>query len=216
MAAQKEINLRVGLEMVIKNDTPGKEFRTNARVVGWEGKKIIIVKLVKVDDLQHFSKGTLITVGFIEEGTVHGFNSKILLIINEGDINLLIMQYPETIEVIQLRKEERIKVNFQGSIKTLLDDVTGNLSEPITCKVVDLSTMGCGIVTTTEVDVEKKVFISFQIPLQGKITDLPGSIVNKAKVGGEKFRYGIKFEEDAKQKGIIASYKSLVGILHQS
>ena len=59
-----DLRINVGLDVVIKNDTPGKEKRITSKILGWEKDKIIIVKLSKDTDYKHYSVGTPLIVGF--------------------------------------------------------------------------------------------------------------------------------------------------------
>jgi c-di-GMP-binding flagellar brake protein YcgR len=209
------LKIWVGLEVIIKNDIPGKEKRCPCQIIGWDSDKLILLKINEITDQQLCTKGVPLTVGYLDEGVVFGFKSKILSVVELSESNYLMLQFPEQLETIQLRKERRLKVNFKGVYKTILEDGSIIDSQIMDCTIIDITANGCGMMTKYP-QTSKKIALSFQVPLQGKIKDLRSIVVNETKLPNGESKFGIRFDEDSKQKSIIASYLSIIGIMHES
>lgn len=210
----KNIELHVGLEIVIRKDSPEKEERIVGKIIGWDQDNFIIVKVPNQANINQFPLNTPMIIGYVNEGIVYGFNSKLLLIFKYKESGLFLMGFPIQHEKIQLRKEKRIKVSIKGSYKLSDDEDKAEDSAVYNFCIVDLCTSGCAITTTDILKVGKTIHLSFILPLKGEITDLPALVVNISKPSSDEFKYGIKFMDD-NQLSMITSYKSVIDMVDQ-
>ena len=203
---ERKLKLNVGLEIVVKSVLTKEEIRLIGTVLGWEKDNLIIIKLKDRTNVQYFANGRSILVGFVNEGVVYGFNSKVIMNIVIKGLSLFIFEYPEKLEVFPLRKEERIAVFINGTFSL----VNAKKQASYDCEIKDINNGGCAITTSKELPGGENILLSFSIPTQGEIKDLRGEIVNVREQEEDEFGYGIKFNGDENQIKIISGFKIFV------
>jgi len=201
--SKDELKLEVGLEIVIKTAGAGGEHRLLGNVLGWEADNLLVVKLKDRSGIQYFSHDKSVLAGYINEGIVYGFNSKVIMNIVIKELNLTILEYPETFEIFPLRKEERLGVNLDGTFKY----EESKQGKSHNCKILDIGVTGCAIATEKELCLGDNILLTFPIPTQGDIIDLKSVVVNIQPGKGDKCGYGLKFMTDESQKTILDKFK---------
>jgi c-di-GMP-binding flagellar brake protein YcgR len=150
-----------------------------------------------------------VIVRYVHKGAVYGFRCTLLGLMNEP-FRLIFLSYPDNIEVIKLRKNDRIPCMMPASVK--LNGVT------FKGLVRDLSMEGCGMAFSTtsedrlsELSLPIEAALSLQI-LGSQIT-VGGEVVNVRKYHG-KVILGSRFKNlssDA-SNGIQTYIKTMIDL----
>jgi hypothetical protein len=165
--------------------------------VGYVKKRVVITMVPLVPDvnrptlLENLYKGNSVTVRFIRQGTVLGFSTTVAHVAFTP-IPLLFLEYPNTIESYNLRKDKRVVCLFPITVVLNGRDQSGALS--------DISKSGGSIVIPIKDDQSGDFTIDdvihFRCPLLfgDPQAEVPGKIkrVNK---NGTKVELGLKFND---------------------
>lgn len=130
-----EFNIPVGEKVLLY--LPGAHGKIKTEFRGLEKAKYIIVDLPEGASEKIFFKDQQVTVRYINENLVCGFNTVVSGMTNEP-YNLIFLSYPECIEILNMRNDDRVtcfipaKIHWEG--------------KDISVKIIDLSRGGCKVV----------------------------------------------------------------------
>lgn len=128
-------SVAVGREVVIR--VPGVAQSYHGRVVGYDPYEYIILSVRLPSAVRNdLADGGQLILKYIHKGTVYGFRTYAMDAIRTP-APLVFVEYPGSIEKIELRREARCEVNVDGELHTA--------AGPHECLVVNLSTTGCKI-----------------------------------------------------------------------
>ena len=195
VAPQFAVGLPIFLELAQKQ----KRMRAQATLVGWVRPRILITTAPSDSRMMVVRSGTELIVRYLLEGRVYGFVTH-LLNKQHDPLPLWMLEYPELVEVKNLRRSPRVPITLK--VKTHLDETwyTIDLSEHGTCLAVD-----------SPQNVGELVLLSFTLPDGGKIENL-GATVMRTNFTKDEMQIGVQFEEtDQGQLQKIVKY--LNGIL---
>lgn len=201
-----KLKLKVGTEIVIKTTVANKEFRILGNILGWEKGDFFVMKITDRTNISHFTQNRSVIVGYVLDGIVYGFNTKIFMNIIIRGLNFLVLEYPETLEVFPLRKEERMGVSISGIFKYEGKEPDRTFD----FKLHDINCSGCAVTTSKELVNGDCILLSFEIPTLGDISDLKGNVVNMRRIDGNEYGYGIKFVEDDPQRKLLEGFEDFV------
>lgn len=137
------LNLNIGGPIVLHFPMLGKKYE--GKVVGFEPYSFVIVLArLPQDVLAQAAAGTSMVAQHHASGTVFGFRTELLKHIT-SPASLLFLGYPDSVDRIVLRKNERVSVNLPGTLvgkygetKVMVQDLT-----PTGCQLtakIDLKT----------------------------------------------------------------------------
>lgn len=132
--AQANLAVNVGDTALVEPQGVGERFKTS--FLGWEAGRCVIIRLpAKLELRDHLYSGKLVIVRFLNcTGEVCGFESVIQGITYKPQ-QLLLLDYPEYVEVFSLRKENRVDCFLPATL--LLDD------NRLDVHILNISTGGC-------------------------------------------------------------------------
>jgi c-di-GMP-binding flagellar brake protein YcgR len=116
---------------------PGVHGKLKTEFLGVDKKKYIIVRLPEGDTENKFHKDQQVTLRYINDSLVCGFNTTISGII-AAPYPLIFLDYPECIEILNMRNDDRVTCFIPAKIHWETKDIVG--------KIIDLSKGGCKIV----------------------------------------------------------------------
>lgn len=135
-------NLTLELDSRVRATLGCSGRRLEARVVGLDPYAYIILRVrLAGQETARLSLDDRITVQYVHEGSVYGFRSCVSNHIRTP-AQLLFVEYPDSLEKLDLRREERVNCSLQASI-------FGAYGEH-KCMVQDLTTGGCRISVRTK------------------------------------------------------------------
>ena len=70
---EQAIDLKVGIEVLLKVESVTENIRKVGVILGWIGKDMIIVEIPDEKHIAHFETSTPLLVGFVNEGITYGF-----------------------------------------------------------------------------------------------------------------------------------------------
>jgi c-di-GMP-binding flagellar brake protein YcgR len=131
-----------------------------------------------------------VIVRYLHKGAVYGFRCTLVELMN-GPFGLMILSYPDNIELIELRKHDRIPCMIPASIK--LNGVT------FKGLVRDLSMEGCGMALSTIsedrlFELSLPIEVSLCLQILGSPINVSGKVVNVGKYHG-KITLGSRFKD---------------------
>jgi c-di-GMP-binding flagellar brake protein YcgR len=134
---------------------------------------------------------TPITVRFLYEGTIFGFNSFLRQVHGKG--SLMVLDYPPRLETHTLRNIERIKTLMRAEV------LSPNIPAKASGVILDFSWSGAklGLETDAVFENGQVLSISFTLGDGTAITNLESTVRNSRK-SGDKTVYGISFNEASK------------------
>ncbi len=190
----------VGLPVFFELSQKTKRLRAQAYMVGWVRPKVLITTVPQDSRLIVIPKGTEMIVRYLFEGRVYGFVSRIVH--KQIDpLPLWMVEYPEVVEVKNLRRSPRIAVMLQ--VRNHLDELWYTL---------DLSTNGAQLVVDTKQTVGDVILLNFTLPDGEKIENLTATIMRVIADKDEQ-RIGVMFDETDSQLDKIKAYLDAVASL---
>ncbi|MBN2333070.1 MAG: flagellar brake protein [Deltaproteobacteria bacterium] len=182
------MELYTPLHIQLDNNTPG---RFKSFLVGMEEGRYMIVKLPSAADPKAlFTLDRSLVVRYLHRGSVFGFKSKVMGVI-DSPAPLLFICYPEAIEDHNLRNFARIDCYLPARLQT------GKLF--FDCRIVDISKGGCQLaMKNSELEgvnnalaVDQEVGISFCLP--GVVEELLLAGIVRTVMHDDSVKIGIKF-----------------------
>ena len=186
-----QIKLEPGDTLFFERNFGSEKIKIRAPYVGSLRDKYILSEMPATDKGPLFqSVDTKCTVRFIARGTIYGFNSYIVSI-THSPLPLIYIAYPEKIEKINLRKEDRFKV----FLPTVLGFVDSEKMEEQEGTIVDLSKSGCRLITPVFCDTGDKVSIKFKLKENSLQDPIKGMVRNSRPSGVDNYELGVEFSE---------------------
>lgn len=191
------VGLTLRLDLVMGKK---REFPLVTKLVGWIQPQFLIVRLLGFDSpTMAIPNETDIIGRYVYEGQLFGFESKLLQKLS-STIPLWFIQFPQSIEMINLRRSKRISMILEVDLGEDLQVYTKNISRDGAALFM--------MVPTTPVDIKvgKILEMNFELPDGRQIEKLLGKIVWKHE-DRERLHFGIQFDRRCKaQLGIINEY----------
>jgi len=130
----KRINLEIGIHIQFKMEGVG--FPLQSVLVGMEINEYLIIKIPgQYTNIKHkLVPGVDIVVRYLYQGTVYGFQTKLIEIISTP-VKLLFLEYPKIIEHYDLRSQKRADSLFPATVK-MKDKINHGA-------IIDVSKNGC-------------------------------------------------------------------------
>ncbi len=187
------LEIEVGGKLMM--DLTGIPDKLHSFFVGYVKKRVVITMVPLVPDvnrstlLENLYRGNSVTVRFIRQGTVLGFSTTVAHV-TFTPIPLLFLEYPNTIESYNLRKDNRLVCLFPVTVVLNGREQSGALS--------DISKSGGSIVIPIKDDQPGDFSIDdvihFRCPLLfgDPQAEVPGKIKRVHK-NGTKVELGLKF-----------------------
>ena len=184
------LNINSGTSLQI--EIQGHDAKIKTKLIGMETWEYLIIKApVGIAGIRNkMVEGNKVTVRYIQEGSVYGFEAFILAVIDKP-VSLLIIDYPHAVAEKSLRKTERKDCYINCMIS--IDDKESEGA------LVDISTTGCRCIApniyTPDLSSPKigtNITIVFDSPAEDWQMVLEGEIVNTTEYHAAA-RLGIKF-----------------------
>ncbi|MBU1625830.1 PilZ domain-containing protein [bacterium] len=204
------LKLGVGIELLMKVDSLTENIRKIGVIHGWMGQELIIVKVPDDTNIQHYSTSTPLLVGFVNQGITYGFKSKLVMRLKILNHNIFVIEYPRESKKVNLRTNERLKVEIKGNLRLIQEGMSLDDSPIIDFVIIDLSSGGCGLVTKFELKKGDKMLLNFLLPPDSVITNLPGLVVNVHSQVSSEYSFGVKFYPKEEHMESISRHLSIV------
>lgn len=130
-----DFNIPIGEKVLMY--LPGFQGKIKTEFRGVDKKKYIIVSLPEGVPENKFKTDQWVTVRYINESLVCGFNTVVSGMITTP-YPLIFLNYPECIEILNMRNDDRVTCFIPAKIHWEGKDISG--------KIIDLSRGGCKIV----------------------------------------------------------------------
>ncbi|MHC1726651.1 MAG: flagellar brake protein [Syntrophobacteraceae bacterium] len=155
------MSIGMGTRLHARFGNKDDEFKIASTLVGIVSKEYLIIRVPAIPGiLSKLTEGAPVTIRYIYDGNVYGFNSTILAYTHKPAL-IAFMAYPTSIEIMNLRKAQRLECLLPAKMKVLEKAFTG--------VILDISAGGCrlyieyGPVESPSVDVEQEVELSFHL-----------------------------------------------------
>ncbi|MBU0514098.1 MAG: flagellar brake protein [Proteobacteria bacterium] len=167
-----------------------RSIKTSAGLVGFEGQGYILAHMPYVSGQPLFSNvDAECVVRFLDRGVIYGFTSQVFHL-QHKPFPLIILTFPENVDRINLRSEERLPVNVPAVVGH--EHANGNKdTEGI---IVDLSRSGCRLNVPANLDLNSQIKLSFAPEGGPKLADITGEIRNVRSLTEGWFEYGVAFQ----------------------
>ena len=171
--------------------------RVPSKLVGLEHGKYLIVSIpsLSVTDIKaYFTHGKIVVARYIHEGSALGFESVVMGMIIQP-VRLVFLNYPKSIQDMNLRKHRRSDCYLPAEIVTDEDSNSGF--------ILDISRGGCSFncKSKTNIDVDtlsvgKKLTLKLAVPgFDGKLEI--GCIIRNFRIDNANMIFGFQFDEIA-------------------
>jgi hypothetical protein len=209
------INLKVGIEVLLKIESLTENIRKVGNIQGWMGRDMIFVEIPDDKNIQHFATFTPLLVGFVNDGFTFGFKSKLIMRLKILSHHIFVIEYPRESKKVNLRKIERYKVNITGNLRLIQEGLSYEEYPIIEITLKDINPQGCGIITNFKLKKGEKIFLNFVLPPDNIINNLPGLVVNVQSDKSDHNELGVKFFPQDKHKEYIDRYISIINEIKQ-
>ncbi len=134
--------LDVGLVLFLEAKGGNKNIRYKSSIVGWKPNGVIIIDMPLLNGAYiNLTCGCDCIVRYILYGNAYGFEAKVIKNVNDHNLPLVYLSYPQKIEKIGLRKHERMETDIPVVIE--LSPGEEGASSRIDGIILDLSIGGC-------------------------------------------------------------------------
>ena len=129
----ESMHIPLGTPLLIEPSGLGERFKS--MFIGMERNKFLISKIPRIPGVgEHLYTDKGVTVRYLHEGNVYGFETKILSVAM-APFRLLFLQYPYMLETLNLRNSQRLDCYLPASIKLGEEWVVG--------LILNISAGGC-------------------------------------------------------------------------
>ncbi|MFZ2445524.1 MAG: flagellar brake protein [Syntrophobacteraceae bacterium] len=185
--------IELGTRLQLQAGARGDDLKLTGVLIGMVPESFLIVSIPAIPGvLGKLVEGNQVTVRYMFAGGVYGFGSHVLGRVLKPAL-MLFLSYPRMIEVLDLRKAQRLVSLMPAQVQIGEDEMLG--------VVVDLSVGGCRLSIETEesdlpvLETGEALYISFQL------TGLAGpqvirGIVQTIRQDGKFAEVGIRFDEN--------------------
>jgi c-di-GMP-binding flagellar brake protein YcgR len=174
-ATQKDLGVEWGMPLMIRFEGFSESYK--GTLVGMDRGHYLICNIPQIRSIWvKVNKENQVVVRYLHKGVVYGFKCTVISVIGEP-VPLMLVSYPEEIETVALRKNDRITCLIPATVQV----------DSWSCKgaILDLSLGGCSFVCTTSPEsesskVEKGVdaIVTVQIPGSPSERNVELGIVN--------------------------------------
>ncbi len=189
------LNVTLGTLMLIEPQGMGDRFKTE--FVGLGKGQFIMVRLPRITGVnEHLYVEKKVTVRYVLQGNVYGFESEVLWT-QVTPFRLLFLRYPDTIEILNLRKCQRVDCYLPVKIGVGEPD-SGQYSE-YEGMMLNLSCGGCQVVADANeqdlppLQVDSDVTLEFHMMGATKVTRIVGRTKN-LNVTRNRMYLGVMFD----------------------
>lgn len=191
---QARPNFRVGVPIFVEHVQKKRRLRAQAQIVGWSENNIFIITLPADNRMLIVPTGAELIIRYLLDGTVYGFITR-LLHKQHGPFGMWMLEYPQVVEVKNLRRAPRIPLY----LKVLTEDEEE-------WDMLDISNFGAAMAAAESQFVGDEIRISFSLPDGAKVDDLECKIVRVLLSEAESI-VGVQFSEtDADNLAKINAY----------
>jgi hypothetical protein len=182
------MELKSGAILQVESDKLEK--RIFFKLIGIREGKYLIISSPKITNKNHlksdvdsnFPLNSKLILRSLSGGTIYGFESTVIKVIHEPDV-LIFIEYPNEIEIYNLRKEKRVKINIPAKV------IISKKSYSVT--MINLSNNGCLInIDSNNQDIQdmlstaKLIFIKFTDPNSSTKYEIDCKVQNKNMANG--------------------------------
>ena len=202
-----EIELGTPLQIQIENMPD----RFKSVLVGADPGQYMIIRQPLAEDTKTvFVPGKTVIVRFLHRGSVYGFQTEIISVV-EVPAALLFIKYPVKIEDHNLRNHKRVDCYLPSHLRV------GKMA--LNSLIIDLSKGGCQVVLESSemegisepMEVDQQVTLSFCLPGSVDELNLEG-VVKKILKDKNQIKIGLKFNDiDAKYKAKLYDFLAPAG-----
>lgn len=195
-------SLDIDLFTVLQIQMEELKTKIKCTLLGLKHKHYLLIDLPMIVDSSFFetckeSEGKLVICRYVYEGTVYGFKTTLLGLIN-APVDLMILDYPKKAEECNLRRQQRtgivlpVKIKFD---KTLFQGSIVDISE-IGCQLIILNTSinskDMSIIEKTEADC-----IRMLLTLPGEENIIVPTVRRNVRYEDDKVCVGLEFNKNA-------------------
>ncbi|MBU0516217.1 MAG: flagellar brake protein [Proteobacteria bacterium] len=202
------IGLRPGEPMFFTRTVAGQRLKSWAPFVGLNGQEMVLTGVPLISGAPLITTiGTQCVVRYVDQGVMYGFTSTVAHI-QHNPLKIIYLPYPELVEKIELRCEERFPVGFEAEIFFH----EGQELKSVSGTIIDLSRSGCRFKGSLFFDVGDKLHISFKL-IDGTAVDQLASEVRNSRTGElDQYEFGVRFESTlAEIENFIGQLADLAG-----
>ncbi len=182
--------LRPGERMFFTRMVAGQRLKSSAPYVGLVGQELVLTRVPLISGTPLITTiGTQCTVRFVDRGVMYGFTSTVTHI-QQDPLKIIYLSYPEQVEMIELRCEERFPVRFEVEIFYPEEQELKNVAGTI----IDLSRSGCRFKGPLFFDVGDNLLISFKLNDGTTIDKLASQVRNSRTLDEGEYEFGVRFE----------------------
>jgi c-di-GMP-binding flagellar brake protein YcgR len=210
------LGITMGTMVLIEPQGLGDRFKTE--FLGMAKGQFIILRLPRIPGVSdHLYAEKRVTVRYMFQGNVYGFESEVLWV-QSGPFRLLFLRYPGTIEILNLRKCQRVdcylpvRVGVGGDDDEQYTEYQGMMR--------NLSCGGCQVVVDTPDGAPLPVAVDSHLSLDFRMigTDRPVRLPGRAKnitVNKNRMILGVMFDSvsDGVREGIESYVNSVADFL---
>ncbi|MFW6255612.1 MAG: flagellar brake domain-containing protein [Candidatus Sumerlaeota bacterium] len=158
---QDEIEFDLGTVLHVERRLEGRSLRGTTKVVGAHEPRYLLVDMpLAYGKPMVFMSGEKCIVRFLHKGSLLGFKADVLKVMSDP-FPMMLLEYPKSIEVLKLRKEERLLCNIDCNISFLpftikfpargentegqeeIQEAAPTPSAPLQGTIIDLASGGC-------------------------------------------------------------------------
>jgi len=197
------ISLRPGEPMFFTRQVAGQRLKSSAPYIGLNGRELVLTGVPLVSGAPLITTiGTPCVIRYVDQGVMYGFTSRVAHI-QHNPLKMIYLTYPDQVEKIELRCEERFSVNFA----TQIFFQEGEEVKSVSGNILDLSCAGCRFTGPLFFDVGDKLRLSFQLSDGTAIDNLAAEVRNGRTGEVGQYEFGVRFESS------LAEIQNLVGQL---
>lgn len=179
--------LAAALPIVIqRGDDPEKRYRGS--LIGIVSENLI---LVQVEDNAAFVSNDRVIVRMVQAGKAYGFETVTAHNIKEP-VPLLFLAKPSDLEVVNLRKAERMDVFVPADVRHESGKGGKENTRILQSYLTNISSGGCRVLTKMPIPKESVVNLSFHMPLEKNLYALSGTVLesnSQRSIFGHRVRF---------------------------
>ena len=191
----RALNIGIGTRMQFQLGEKGQEFKAAGFLAGMISDEYLMIRVPAIPGiLSRLNENDLIVVRYVYAGNVYGFNSTISNYIQKPAL-IVFLPYPAAVEIVNLRKAQRVECLFPATVKTDKGDYKA--------VIVDISQGGCricldhGASQSSLFDIDQMIRLSFHLPGMAE-EQVIESRIRVLKKDAQLSEMGIKFNEEDK------------------
>jgi len=189
-------------------------------LIGMEYGGYFIVKLPNIPDIiEKLFKKNHISVHYFHDGKIYAFRSTLIGLVKEP-FRLYIIDYPESLETINLRKKERFICWAPAKLRNIYSELKGRIADG---HVSDISSDGCNFecsvsdgITSSEINIGQSLTLSLFLSANRDEAIVIQSEIRNIKVDKDKLILGLKFKlglNDSQDQSILNNIDSFIRTL---